>query len=156
MSDRYQKLALGIHALGTVAVFYIFSLVVTGALCIFGKQKEAEIFFVALVLMTVVVQGLKMIYNTPRPEERLIHPRGGAFPSGHAAATSFLVVTMSYLTFRLLNTFDTLLVGVVFILLAAIISLSRIVLKVHTSVQVVAGLTIGALVPLAVIFLFGF
>lgn len=146
-----QQIALKVHALFTTPVFYIFCCGAIVALFFLGKTFEAEVFLTSLILMSVIVVGLKVITHVPRPVGRIVEEKGYAFPSGHSAASAFLAVMMPYSFASAVNLPSLVVISLGFLLLAVVIVLSRLILKVHTPLQVVAGVLIGALVPLVLI-----
>lgn len=107
------------------------------------KIKEAAVFSAAVLGLMASVTALKEIFQVPRPDHALIDIDGYAFPSGHAAGVIFLGLVLWRMSRSLpaplrLGSYAAIGLSIVSI------GLSRIVLGVHTEVQVLAGYAIGA------------
>lgn len=146
-----QKFALAINAAGTVPVFCALSLATLIGLMVLGKYIDALLLLISFTVMVTIVVSLKKITNVPRPHNRVITPMSGSFPSGHSASTAFLVVTMPYFTSHIFGAREAFLALFIFLSIATVIVASRLILRVHTTYEVAAGLVIGALVPVIVI-----
>lgn len=139
-----------VHSIFTTPVFYVFSGSMVFSLFFLGQRIEAEIFLISITIMTILVMALKLATRVPRPERHIVKEKGYSFPSGHAAASAFLAVIMPFSFFNLLNVRALYSIVLGFLFLAVLISVSRLVLRVHTPLQVGVGVCIGAFVPLIV------
>ena len=144
MSDR---VALMVNKIGTLQLFLLGSAVFVVFLVWQGHYDTALIFFATFVLVMGTVGILKLIFRTARPEEARVSSVTYAFPSGHAAASSFLAVYGGFLFFEHLNIFLAIVLTTVTVIAAGLISFSRLTLQVHTSIQIVVGVMIGVIIP---------
>lgn len=113
----------------------------------YQKEKYLEIAklcLYALVLSAIIVGGLKLFYQSPRPFTQLAHVRQltvptepNSFPSGHTSS-SMSVVTVLVWCFRQNRIFAVLLVA-----FALLIAFSRIYVGVHYPFDVVTGAVVG-------------
>lgn len=92
----------------------------------------------------VSVQIMKEVLRIPRPTDALIETIGYAFPSGHAAGSAFLALSICH-TVRTCKKPVRYSVYVICFMSALAIGMSRVTLGVHTPLQVGAGYVIGAL-----------
>lgn len=139
------------YAIGRPAYFFVGSALLVLALWLFGKGVEAILFAVSFVVTFGIVGALKIILRTPRPKKSMIKTYGYSFPSGHAAAGAFLTVMAYYLAQSLYNETTALVAGGFMIIVTALVAVSRVFLGAHTAVQVLTGLIIGFIAPLAVL-----
>jgi undecaprenyl-diphosphatase len=125
-----------------------FSLVwhVTGLLRAIGSSqrlREALVLSLALGVESLVVnQGIKKVFRRTRPttsgDDRFAvrTPSTSSFPSGHASSAAFAAV--------LLTSFSGLAWLPLWCAIAAVVALSRIVVRIHHMTDIVAGLMTGA------------
>ncbi|WP_303721507.1 diacylglycerol kinase [Malonomonas rubra] len=95
----------------------------------------------ALLMVVIVVVLLKARFNRGSP----LH---GGMPSGHAAIAFSIAVSV-------LLSNSGLLIGLMVLLLAGLVSQSRLLMKIHTPKEVWLGAILGASVTLLVFFCFG-
>jgi len=106
------------------------------------KTRKYIIWFTFLVLPAVTLSyaasyGLKLIFKIPRPCLGLSFcPSTYSFPSGHA---SVIFAAMIALAFHYKNKK----LGLLLVLFACLVSLSRIMLNVHTFMDIIFGGLIG-------------
>ncbi|MDA3903534.1 MAG: diacylglycerol kinase [Desulfuromusa sp.] len=100
----------------------------------FGKEPQGTIPVGALLIVVILVVLLKAHYNSGTP----LH---GGLPSGHAAAAFSIVVS----TFLSGGNF---LIGMMVLLLAVLVSQSRLLMKIHTPKEVFLGALLGTVVTL--------
>jgi undecaprenyl-diphosphatase len=108
-----------------------------------GRIKKEQVLhaLLATLLAWVLAQMIKNLFPTPRPFEingrlpfTLFVPSSSAFPSGHASA-AFGLATSIWLHDKKL--------GVVFVVLAVLVGLGRVLSNVHYFLDIVGGLIIG-------------
>lgn len=105
---------------------------------------QAVAFSLALGIESLIVnQGLKRIFRRDRPTTSGDHrfdirtPSTSSFPSGHASSATFAVfVLISYTGFPL---------GFLWIALAVMIALSRVVVRIHHATDILGGIVVGAI-----------
>ena len=118
-----------------------------------GEKQLGLAVLVALTLSHVAVQVLKRAVARPRPCDAnghplaLIHlPDPYSFPSGHAAAVSAIATTLVVCEP---------IVGVLIVPIAALVSASRVALRVHHIGDVVVGAALGVAGGIASVVLLG-
>ncbi len=100
----------------------------------FGKEPQGTIPVGALLIVVILVVLLKSHYNRGTP----LH---GGVPSGHAAVAFSIAVS----TFLFGGSF---LIGMMVLLLAGLVSQSRLLMKIHTPREVFLGALLGTVVTL--------
>lgn len=141
-----------IDAVSRPLVFFLGSAALALLLFILEKRSEALLFAVSFAATFGIVGALKIITRIPRPAHPMVATLGYAFPSGHAAAGTFLAVILSNFSMKIFSHNAALAVGIALGVAAIGVSISRVYLRAHTPLQVFSGMAIGALVP-AFIFL---
>lgn len=93
---------------------------------------------------SLMVTGVKRLFERMRPEMQITPVTGHSFPSGHAFAAMAFFGFLIYLTWRV-NRRDAVRVPVtlVLIVLIVLVGVSRIVLRVHWFTDVAGGFTAG-------------
>ena len=95
----------------------------------------------------IVNQGIKRIFRRTRPtasgDDRFAvrTPSTSSFPSGHASSATFAAV--------ILTSFTGWPVAIVWICLAVVVAISRIVVRIHHASDIVGGIVVGALLASA-------
>lgn len=105
---------------------------------------QAVALSVALGVESLIVnQGIKRVFRRERPTTSGDHrfdirtPRTSSFPSGHASSATFAVfILISYTGFPL---------GVLWIAIALLIALSRVVVRIHHATDILGGIVTGAI-----------
>lgn len=144
--------ALWINYIGTLTVFWLLSALLALWLYFTGSTHEAFEFSVALIATTGLVGLLKLITKIPRPRGALVTAPFGSFPSGHTASVVFLATTAPVVLATHIGEYSSTLHAVLWVV-ACIVAASRLILKVHTPLQVIVGALIGYLVPTLVLLL---
>lgn len=125
-------------------VFYFLGVV----LATWGNWGLALRFIVGILLTAAVVLVLRAIIRRPRPLYRQndYDPwlERTSFPSGHASMVFFCAVSISLSLLALQVYWFTLISSVVLIVLAALISLSRVAIGVHYLTDIFAGAALGS------------
>ena len=136
-----------ITALGSIIVVVILSGAVIGYLLLLRKRGAALLMLISIAGGTVLNDLLKYIFDRPRPD-LVLHAAQvftSSFPSGHAAVSAVVYLTLGALLAR-----DTPSVAVkvyvmaVAIFLVFLIGVSRIFLGLHYPTDVLAGWSIGS------------
>jgi diacylglycerol kinase (ATP) len=131
--------AIGAVVMGYLILFQYILPFYKEALDVIGTPTEMGI-VVALLMVVIVVVFLKALSGTGKPLE-------GGLPSGHAAIAFAIATIVS------LNTQDPI-TSLLTIILAAMVSHSRLLLNIHTMREVVIGAVTGSAITLAVLLLF--
>lgn len=108
------------------------------------RLREALVLSAALGVESLVVnQGIKKFFRRERPttsgDDRFAvrTPSTSSFPSGHASSATFAVVV--------LTSFSGLAWAPLWVALAGVVALSRVVVRIHHLTDIIAGITTGAL-----------
>lgn len=102
------------------------------------------------VLAAILVAIIKGIFKIPRPANMLIMETGYAFPSGHATLAFAFFTAVAYC----LYSYKKIKTGWLLLIFAILVSISRVVLHVHSVRDVIAGGVLGILCTVVVIQVF--
>jgi len=101
---------------------------------------------IALTLTFITTRFIKSLIPSPRPYQIfdqipsiLLIPKDGTFPSAHAAYSAVIAI---------LTLFANLKIGLIFLILAFLISLARVAAQVHFYTDIAAGFLLGSLIAL--------
>lgn len=137
-----KKLAIFLHSVGTPTIFFIISILISLFLFIIGENEKGVIFLTALIVVSGLAGLLKIIFRVGRPIDAMFNLSSFAFPSGHSAGVAFLMVGILHLINGIASyIFWT--TALLLLVLVSLIAISRVVLRVHTTFQVLVGLCIG-------------
>jgi undecaprenyl-diphosphatase len=142
------------HLMGQVAslVSAIGGTVSIGAISMIGivmlfyrkKWRSASILFLSISSTGVMFVFLKEFFMRTRPENALQYLTDPSFPSGHAAIAAAFFLVLAYLLIpRIHSWIKRELFVVLCVVLAITVGLSRVVLNVHWSSDVIAGWSLG-------------
>lgn len=138
---------LDITALGGTAVLTLVTVAVTGFLIVVRKAATAGFVAASVTGGALLSFALKLVFSRPRPDlvEHLVYVDTSSFPSGHAANSAVVYLTLGML---LASTQERhapriYLISVA-ILLTLAIGVSRVYLGVHWPSDVIAGWCAGA------------
>lgn len=108
------------------------------------RLYEALALSIALGFESLIVnQGIKRLFRRERPttngDERfnVRRPRTSSFPSGHASSATFAAI--------LLTSFSSGPILIVWWIIAAIVAISRIVVRIHHASDIIGGIVTGAI-----------
>lgn len=128
------------------------------AILVIARKWDSLAFFATNVLLAVVcVQALKFIFAVPRPGAETLVPIPGSFsfPSAHSFCSLIVLGMIGLLIFRALNRkgvpYNVAIVpGIIFVIFAILIGISRIYVGVHWPSDVLGGwLLAGMWLPFA-------
>ena len=140
-----------IDKVGNTYIFACFCIVAIAALWYVGYGSLAFTVALALFIVVVVVNVLKLTIRAKRLDGALVETKLGAFPSGHAAASASLAVLVPY-SASIIEPSAVLPLGIFVGLIALLVSISRVVVRAHTPLQVFAGAILGVALPIVTIF----
>jgi membrane-associated phospholipid phosphatase len=135
-------------------IMYIFYPLQIGCLLInYGWQSEIFLRFVLIPLCTfLAVTAVRAIINAQRPYEKfgytpVVHKdtKGKSFPSRHTV--SAFIIAMAFL-------YTNTVIGIVMLVLAAVIGVTRVLAGVHFIRDVISGAAIGVLIGFLGFFVF--
>ncbi len=120
----------------------VFAIAIVPALIVFGlllwRRRWAALYFAIAALVSVgVVQLLKNLIGRPRPEDMMVHPDYGSFPSGHSANAALIATALGIIFARAW-------VWAVGALYTVAMMLSRTYLGAHWISDTVGGMLVGA------------
>lgn len=101
---------------------------------------------------SIVILGIKLLVSRPRPEvtDHLVRVTSMSFPSGHAASSAIVYLTIAAVLSQIVESREgRLFVHAAAWLLVLLIGMTRVYLGVHYPSDVIAGWTFGALWALA-------
>lgn len=108
------------------------------------RLQQALALSIALGAESLIVnQGVKRLFRRERPTTSGDHrfevrtPRTSSFPSGHASSATFAAI--------LLTSFTGLPWAIVWICAAAIVALSRVIVRIHHASDIIGGIATGAI-----------
>jgi membrane-associated phospholipid phosphatase len=145
-----EQIALGIHAIGLlpfVAGASLYALI----LYIYNLYDGALIFLISLAILLCTVGALKLITRVKRPPDAMRRATWAAFPSGHAASTAFIAIMVPYTLAESFQWEYVIAISAGLSVITVVVALSRMVLHVHTTFQVIVGLALGIGIPLTCI-----
>lgn len=144
MGVRTEAFMRGLTRLGDGWVVGAIALVVGVVLVCLRQYWSALALVLSVGLGSLVIHGLKWLFERARPGEQLASAMGHSFPSGHTVFAVTLYGFFIYLVWRYLRR-DAwrlpLTLGLVLLILA--VGLSRVVLRVHWVSDVAGGLAVG-------------
>ncbi len=134
---------VGITQFGSVA--FVAAVTIILALYLLWKKKYLRTFLLAASMIGagVLTVTLKLFFERARPElwERLVNESNFSFPSGHAMASSALVLTIVALVWNTRWRFLAMIFGGIYVLA---IGLSRLYLGVHYPTDILGGWLVSA------------
>ncbi|WP_297804066.1 phosphatase PAP2 family protein [uncultured Brevundimonas sp.] len=142
-----QEAAIDITSLGGISVLVVFALIFSFFLWVSRKRLSALLLVVALAGGVALSEGLKTLFDRPRPpvEYQAVETLNASFPSGHALLATVFYLTIGVMVARAFprNRMKTYVVAwsVVLVLL---IGITRIYLGAHWATDVLGGWGIGA------------
>lgn len=143
-----RRTVIDVTALGGGTVLTIVTLGAVAILLARRLALTAALVAAAVISGTVASNALKLVFMRPRPPlaDRLIEVSGDSFPSGHAANSAIVYLTLAALVTQVTPgraTRNTVL-GLAILLVGAI-GTSRVYLGVHWPSDVLAGWSFGTL-----------
>jgi len=142
-----EEAARDITSLGSIIVVVILSGAVIGYLLLLRKRGPALLMLISVAGGTALNDLLKYIFDRPRPDLMLQAARvfTSSFPSGHAAVSAVVYLTLGSLLARDATSIAVkIYVMAVAILLVFLIGVSRVFLGLHYPTDVLAGWSIGS------------
>ena len=121
------------------------------------RNKYGVKFAIAALSSTAIYQGMKYIFQRPRPDIalRLIEESGYSFPSGHSMNCLVSYGILAYLLLRYCeNRKLAKLLSVGLGLIVILIGLSRVYVGVHFPTDVIGGWSLGIAVLVAIMYAF--
>ncbi len=136
-----------VTALGSIIVVIILSGAVLGYLLMLGKRGPALLLLMSVAGGTALNDLLKYVFARPRPD--LVLPTTqvftSSFPSGHAAVSAVVYLTLGALLARdAPSVAGKIYVMAVAIFIVFLVGVSRVFLGVHYPTDVLAGWCIGS------------
>jgi len=141
-----DELIVSINSFGS-PVFYIIVILVLG---IFSLSFAFKSVF-SLISVEILCAAIKIFYNKPRPKRRKVTNLytlydSRSFPSAHSARIAGVLSIVNFYYFDVFLLFIS-------VLLTGAVGYSRVYLKDHFIIDVLAGIVIGVFVSLGVMFL---
>lgn len=131
--------AFGSAVLGYIILYPYLTMAFEKGLKI-AKHSRDEIALISIIFVLIAVIMLKSYTGRG-------HPLRGGMPSGHTAVAFSAWVATTFIS----NSFK---VSLITLALAVIVAQSRVVLKVHTTTEVIAGAVLGSSITLVLFLIF--
>lgn len=131
--------AFGAAVLGYIIIFPYFGRIFEKGIHIATHSKE-DITLIAVILVLIIVVVLKSYSGKG-------HPLRGGMPSGHASIAFSAWVAVTYIT-------ESFIASMLCFMLAVVIAQSRITVKAHTPLEVIAGALLGAGITFLLFYIF--
>ncbi|WP_333654437.1 diacylglycerol kinase [Dissulfurispira sp.] len=131
--------AFGAAVLGYIILFPYFSRAFEQGIDI-AKHSKEEITIISVILVLIIVVVLKAYSGKG-------HPLRGGMPSGHSAIAFSAWVAVTYIT-------ESFIASLLSFLLSVLIAQSRIAVKAHTPLEVIAGAVLGSGLTLLLFIIF--
>ncbi len=140
----FERFFTEITRIGDVIPASIFILALAFVLFISKKHTKAKILLISSGIAITLGTFIKEIAGRVRPPTATIDTIGSSFPSNHAIIATVLCLFFIYeLSEYVKIRWQKVLVSVLVILLFVLLALSRLVLNVHWTSDVIAGILIG-------------
>ena len=140
------KLALALTWIGSPTVMIVLAIFAAGWLFARGGRSKAGVVVAAPAVGSLLSGFLKIAYGRARPVgAALLNERTYSFPSGHAATSAAVAVTLCYVLARerIISWPAAIVIGGA---VPLVVGLTRLYLNVHWTTDVVAGWTVGLFV----------
>lgn len=135
-----------LSGLGSVSVLTLFTLLTVGYLAVAKARATALLVAAATITGSAGVSLLKTQFGRPRPDPafaELVAP-GMSYPSGHAAMSAIVFLTLGALVASTRSrNLEQMYILAVAILMTMLVGVSRVALGVHWATDVLAGWAIG-------------
>ena len=116
------------------------------------RAREALALSIALGVESLIVnQGIKRLFRRERPTTSGDHrfdvrtPSTSSFPSGHASSATFAAV--------ILTTYSGFPLAVIWIAIAVVVAISRVVVRIHHLSDILGGIVTGTLLSIPAVIL---
>jgi len=140
------KLALTLTWIGSPTVMIVLAIVAASWLYARGGRSKAGVVVAAPAIGGLLSGLIKVLYGRARPLGAvLLNERTYSFPSGHAATSAAVMVTLCYVLARerIISWRTAIVIGGI---VPLVVGLTRLYLNVHWTTDVVAGWAVGLFV----------
>ena len=119
-------------------------IIITLGFLIFDGKKTFKYISINLATVTLLNQGLKLLFQRPRPELNIIAATGYSFPSGHSMVSMAFYGFLVYMLLKTNHSNKYKIIGsILLFMIILMIGFSRIYLGAHYVTDVLAGFALG-------------
>ena len=145
-NPQLYKVALALTWIGSPTVMIVLAIVAAGLFFARGGRSKAGVVVAAPAAGSLLSGLLKIVYGRARPAgAALLNESTFSFPSGHAATSAAVAVTLCYVLARerIISWPSAIVIGGA---VPLVVGLTRLYLNVHWTTDVVAGWSVGLFV----------
>lgn len=145
---QFEEAVRDITALGSFAVLTLVTLAAVGFLIALRKNAEAAMVAFAALGGQALSEGLKALFDRPRPDlvAQIVDTTSASLPSGHATMSAAIYLTLGAMLARVQQRQNAkTYIHAAAVLLTLLVGASRVYLGVHWPSDVLAGWRLGAL-----------
>lgn len=133
-----------ISDIGGPSVLGVAALLVGAGYLVCRRWRTGSIILLSVVSTSVATTVMKEIFLRVRPDNALVMASNSSFPSGHSSLVAAVCIVAAYFgALRIKSWVKRETFIVLCVLVAALVGVSRIVLSVHWTTDVIAGWSLG-------------
>jgi undecaprenyl-diphosphatase len=111
-----------------------------------GRKKDSIVFFFAILISGGLIKLIKDTVHRARPIDALIQETTFSMPSGHVAITIIFFGFLAYIISKNKSKMAKWISSLVVLAIVAIVSFTRLYLRVHYVSDLMAGILLGGII----------